>query len=65
MQHLDASIVAKELNVDKVKCDMHQVDKSGTSAVGELTRRKGKVKLYDHFHCSYCAVLALKPRRCF
>ena len=29
----------------KFACDMHQGDKLGSSTVGELTRRKDKVKL--------------------
>ena len=44
-QDLTASDLSKELNVDKVECDMHQGDKVVTSAVGELTRTKDKAKL--------------------
>ena len=36
------STVAKELEGDKVECDMHQGDKVGASAVGELSRTVNK-----------------------
>ena len=45
VQDLAASAVAKELKVDKVECDMHQGDKVGASAVGELIRTVSKVSL--------------------
>ena len=38
VQDLAASAVAKELEVDRVECDMHQGDEVGASAVGELVR---------------------------
>ena len=44
MRDLAASVTSKELKVEQVECDMHQGDRAGASAVGELTRRKDKVK---------------------
>ena len=44
-QDLAASAVSKELNTEKLECGMHQGDKVGASAVGELPRSKGKAKL--------------------
>ena len=44
VQDLAASTVAKELQVDKVECEMHQ-GKVGDSAVGVLVRTVNKVKL--------------------
>ena len=49
---------SKELNAEKVECDMHQGNKVGASVVGELTRSKVKVKsliipvvcILEHFH---------------
>ena len=60
VQDLDASEVAKELNVEKVEFDMHQVDEVGVSAVGELTRSKDKVKCHACSLCSFYKILALK-----
>ena len=45
VQDLSASAVAKELEVDKVECDVHQGDKVSASDVGELVRTVNKVKL--------------------
>ena len=42
---LAASAIAKELQVDEVECDMHQGDKVGASAVGELVHTVSKVNL--------------------
>ena len=44
-QNLAASDESKELNRHKVEGNMHQGDKVGASAVGELTMTKDKVKL--------------------
>ena len=40
-----ASATSKELQVDKVECDMHQGDKVGAITVGEFTRSLNKVSL--------------------
>ena len=40
---------SKELNVEKLECDMHQGDKVGASTVGGLTGIKDKVT--SHSHC--------------
>ena len=45
VQDLAASTESKELKVEKVECDIHQGDKVGAKAVGELTRSFNKVKL--------------------
>ena len=45
VQDLAASTASKELNADKVECYMRQGDKVSASTVGELTRKKDKVKL--------------------
>ena len=45
VQDLAASAVAKELQVDEVACSMHQGDKVGASAIGELVRTVNKVNL--------------------
>ena len=45
VQDLSVSAVAKELKIDKVECDVHQGDKVGASAVGELVRTVNKVSL--------------------
>ena len=45
VQDLASSTTSKELYANKVECDMNQGDKLGASAVGELTRKKDKVKL--------------------
>ena len=45
VQNLATSAVAKKLQVDKVECDVHQGDKVGASAVGELVRTVNKVSL--------------------
>ena len=42
---LAESAVAKELEADKVEFDMHQGDKVGASAFGELVRAANKVNL--------------------
>ena len=44
-QDLSTSDFSKELNVEKVECDIHQGNNVGASNVGELPRRKDKVKL--------------------
>ena len=44
-QDLAVIVISKELNVENVEYDMHQGDIVGASSVGELTRRKDKVKL--------------------
>ena len=43
VQDLAASSVSKELEVNKVECDVHQGDKVGVSAVGELIRTVNKI----------------------
>ena len=43
VQDLTASAVAKELEVNKVECGMHQRDKVGASAIGELVHTVNKV----------------------
>ena len=45
VQDLAESAAPKELEVDKVECDMHQGHKVGASAVGELFRTVNKIKL--------------------
>ena len=45
VQDLAASAASKELNVDKVECDVRQGDKVGASSIEELTRKKDKLKL--------------------
>ena len=42
VEDMAVSTVAKELEGDKVECDMHQGDKVGASAVGELSRTVNK-----------------------
>ena len=61
MQYLSVSVVAKELDAEKIECDIHHGNEVGTSAVGELPRIKDKVNLHAHFICSCYAVLMLKP----
>ena len=41
VQDLVESKVSAESNAEKAECDMHQGDKVGSSAAGELTRSKG------------------------
>ena len=60
MQDLAASAVVKELNVEKLECDMHQVCKVGTSSIGELARSKDNSKLHAHSSCLHFAMLMLK-----
>ena len=43
VQDLAASPAVKELDVDKVECGMHQGDKVGASAFGELARTVDEV----------------------
>ena len=57
MQDLATSVASKELNVEKVEYDMHQGEKVGDSAVGELTRTKDKVKLHHHSSCFHFTML--------
>ena len=45
VQDLATSAIPKELEVDKVEPSTCQVDKVGSSAVGELTRTANKAKL--------------------
>ena len=45
IQDLAASAITKESQVDKVEHAMHQGDKVGASAVGELARTASKVNL--------------------
>ena len=45
MQDLASSAMPKELNTEKVECDAHQGNKVGSSAVGESTRSKERMKL--------------------
>ena len=45
VQDLAASAVAKESQVDKVECDVHQENKVGSSTVVELVATVNKVKL--------------------
>ena len=45
VQDLSVSAASKELNADKVECDMHQGSKFGNITFGELTRTKDKAKL--------------------
>ena len=61
VQDLAASALAKQLNAEKVECDMHQGDKVGAITVGELTRRKDKVKFHAHSSCLHFTMLKLKP----
>ena len=61
MQYLAASAASKELNTEKLECDMHQGDKVGICAVGELKRSKDKVTLHNHSSCLHFTMLVLKP----
>ena len=58
--YLAASLASKELNSEKIEYDMHQGDKLGASAVGELSRRKEQEKLHDHSSYLYFTILMLK-----
>ena len=61
MQDLAESAIAKELNVEKVECDMHKGNEVGASSVGQLTRSKDKAKLHTHSLCLCYVMLSLKP----
>ena len=48
VQDCAALSVAEELDLEPEKCTMHQGDKIGKSAIGELVRSKNKV-IVNHF----------------